>query len=282
MTRASAKQLWDALDRFEEKYGGSEFARSVADKMGAVRRKIGPLLPVPRFNWRRKLLLMKTGKEKFAQKGLRFWRARMKPTRFEDEGVRLEPGFLWGVSAVDGDRCENDDMRDLAAAVRKYRLAALDVGGDPSKRVQGTFDDDAMAHLKDLIPLQHLDLQNAPITDAWLAHLSGLRNLRSLNLYAVRAITDEGVAHLAGLTNLEWLKLETCSKLTGEGLRHLAGMKKLKWLARAFNGNYTDAGLAHLHGLKSLGYIKLQHCPEITDEGVRALNAAIPGLEVAR
>jgi hypothetical protein len=45
------------------------------------------------------------------------------------------------------------------------------------------------------------------VTDAGLAHLRGLTNLRMLVLIGTK-LTDAGLEHLKGLTNLEGLVLE--------------------------------------------------------------------------
>ena len=58
----------------------------------------------------------------------------------------------------------------------------------------------------DLTQLRYLGLSGCTaITDAGIAHLTGLTQLKSLNLGLCSAITDAGIAHLKGLTELHHL-----------------------------------------------------------------------------
>ena len=57
------------------------------------------------------------------------------------------------------------------------------------------------------------------MTDAGLAHLTGLENLKSLNL-AANQVTDAGLVHLAGLTALEYLNLSR-TQVTDVGVAEL-------------------------------------------------------------
>ena len=100
-----------------------------------------------------------------------------------------------------------------------------------------------------------LFLANSKITDAGLAHLKGLENLKSLNLVWTK-ITDAGLAHLKGLSKLENLDLGAT--------------------------NLTDAGLVHLKGLTNLQELGLNRCNLITDAGLKSLKKALPGCEISR
>jgi Leucine-rich repeat (LRR) protein len=65
----------------------------------------------------------------------------------------------------------------------------------------------------------------ANITDAGLAHVSGLKGLKYLELWSDK-VTDEGLRHLASLNDLESLTLNT-PHIKGAGLKYLAGLPKL-------------------------------------------------------
>jgi hypothetical protein len=52
-----------------------------------------------------------------------------------------------------------------------------------------------------------VSLDGSQVTDAELAHLTGLRELERLSLYSTQ-VTDAGLVHLAGLTTLEALYLD--------------------------------------------------------------------------
>jgi YHS domain-containing protein len=81
--------------------------------------------------------------------------------------------------------------------------------------------DAGLAQVGQLTNLRRLHLEKTAVTDAGLAHLKNLANLEYLNLYGT-AVTDAGVANLAGLKNLRSLYLWQ-TKVTAEGS---AGLKK--------------------------------------------------------
>src|SRR5262245_19765937 len=89
------------------------------------------------------------------------------------------------------------------------------------------------------------------VTDAGLAHLTGLKELRSLILPS--RIDGSGLVHLKGLSELRRLCLEGV-KLTDKELRHLEALKKLQWV----NLRRTD----------------------VTREGVARLRKKLPKVEV--
>lgn len=88
-----------------------------------------------------------------------------------------------------------------------------------------------------------LSLYSTPVTDAGLAHLKGLTNLRSLELSFCK-VGDAGLAHLKGLSRLESLYLYG-TRVKGPGLEHLKGLTKLKSLSLD-SALYTDEALAML------------------------------------
>jgi hypothetical protein len=79
--------------------------------------------------------------------------------------------------------------------------------------------------------LDQLDLQATALTDADLAPLKGLSQLRDLRLDRTK-VGDAGLAHLAGLRNMEVLSLER-TRVTEVGLKHLTDMPRLEVLPRS-------------------------------------------------
>ncbi len=117
--------------------------------------------------------------------------------------------------------------------------------------------DDALAHLKQLPNLQFLRLltENGgtmPVTDAGLAHVVGLRELRTLFIVRV-PITDAGLAHVEGLPQLKHLAL--------------CGVP------------VTDEGVLQLRGLKKVEHIHLRNT-QVTREGVDGLCEVLPDCHV--
>jgi hypothetical protein len=125
-----------------------------------------------------------------------------------------------------------------------------------------------LKHLAKLEKVTELNLAGTGVTDAGLASVKALRQLRRLTLPA--GVSDEGLVHLAEMTGLEELSLGGQEKLTGVGLKHLAKLSKVKNLYLGGTG-VTDDGLAGLTGLKQLDSLSL---PErIGDRGLAHLAA---------
>ena len=116
------------------------------------------------------------------------------------------------------------------------------------------------------------------ITDAELAQLQGLTNLRQLDLDSTQ-VTDAGLAHLKGLTGLQELYLNK-TQVTDVGLAHLQGLTSLQglWLS---DTQVTDAGSVHLQGLTRLKRLNLFNT-QVTDPGVVKLQQALPRCQIYR
>jgi hypothetical protein len=141
--------------------------------------------------------------------------------------------------------------------------------------------DDELEHLTGLINLQNLDLILCPqITDRGLEYLSGLRNLQSLNLGMCNQITDAGLEYLSGLRNLQNLNLGMCNQITDRGLEYLSGLRNLQSLYLFDCPQITDRGLEHLSGLTSLEILQISGCYRITRAGITWLNNILPELEI--
>ena len=73
--------------------------------------------------------------------------------------------------------------------------------------------------MKSLPHLQVLGLELTGVTDAGVAHLAGVANLTSLNLYGT-PVTDAGLVHLQGLKYLRNVYLWP-TKVTEDGTKKL-------------------------------------------------------------
>jgi Leucine-rich repeat (LRR) protein len=80
--------------------------------------------------------------------------------------------------------------------------------------------------LKPLTQVHILELQSAAITDAGLAHLSGLKSLKELDLHDCQHITDKGLDSLLGLSNLTKLEISK-TPLSDAAIDRLLTMKQL-------------------------------------------------------
>ncbi len=203
--------------------------------------------------------------------------------------AHLEGGRLWSGADVEClgqlSRLESLSLQD-ASALTDVALRAI--GDIPCLQVltlwRGAFTDDGLRHLGRLTKLRRLTLESIPvesgpqITDAGVAHLSGLVNLEELSIYAqklkgasiqhligmqkLRCLTlisplvhDRDLSPLASLVSLERLELPD-SGIDGTGFAHLVGNPRLRslFLARSHVG---DLGLAQIARLPNLEFVNL-------------------------
>jgi len=137
--------------------------------------------------------------------------------------------------------------------------------------------DRVMGLIGELEQLSELDLSGSQVTDAGLAEIAGLSELKILGLPP--AATDVGLAKLRGITGLEELYVGQ-TQITGAGFerfnfealttlnaarspltdRALAALKTASKLTRLIlrETRVTDDGLAHLAHLASLTYLDLR------------------------
>ena len=90
-------------------------------------------------------------------------------------------------------------------------------------------------------------------------------------------VTDAGLARLQGLTNLRWLHLDH-TQVTNAGLAHLQRLTSLESLSLR-NTQVTDAGLVRLQGLTGLKVLYLDYT-QVTDAGAARLRQALPGCRI--
>ena len=123
-----------------------------------------------------------------------------------------------------------------------------------------------------------VDLHGTEITDAEIAHLSGLANLKWLSLSGTK-VSDAGLVHLRGLANLHYLALFGTKKVTDTGLEHLSNLTDLTHLG--LDGTkVTDGGLVHLIKLTSLTDLGLDFTG-VTENGVGELQRALPNCNIS-
>ena len=92
---------------------------------------------------------------------------------------------------------------------------------------------------------------------------------------SVVRITDAGLAHISGLKDLGLLSLDKTG-VGDAGLVHLAGLTKLGLLS-LHRTRITDAGLVHLEKLTSLRNLNIGRTA-VTREAAQGLRKALPGL----
>lgn len=124
------------------------------------------------------------------------------------------------------------------------------------------FDDQAIAALTKFVKLERLDLSAMAVNDQG---------------YAVSLkITDAGLAHLGKLTNLRWLSLATCHDVKGTGLTALENLPQLEHLDLTYTGIASPA-VERLSRLPSLRELSLSYCRNFHGRSLAEV-AKIPGL----
>jgi hypothetical protein len=129
-------------------------------------------------------------------------------------------------------------------------------------------DDRYLAAIGGLDQLEELILDETNVTDDGLRHLSGLRQLKTLSLFAANRVSDSGLEHLKALDRLEVLDLSEAeaSDGCGEALAQLRTLRRLN-LAHTAVG---DAVLQHLQHLTRLKYLNLSGT-KVTSQGLKHL-----------
>ena len=161
------------------------------------------------------------------------------------------PAPLPQVAAADPGALDKLRQSGARALPLAQGVNLLDVGFSTGGEV-------ADAQLALLVPIApqvyELNLAGSKVTDAGLAQVGQLPNLRRLHLEKT-AVTDAGLAHLKNLANLEYLNL--------------------------YGTAVTDAGLANLAGLKNLRSLYLWQS-KVTAEGAANLKKSLPTVNVNR
>jgi uncharacterized protein (TIGR02996 family) len=213
-------------------------------------------------------------------------------------------------------RFRRSSHQDQQRAARAFLFDELEYGGwqqDGRLRlIQMRLTDADVEVLAALPGLQHLDLYQTRITNRALRYLSGLTELRALeigyndidNLDALAGmtqlrelnligmyvlhrdgpsdwpLTDAGTVALSTLTGLESLCL-SFNPITDVTLARIAGLTKLRKLELTDIASVTDAGLIHLRGLKNLEHLDVRNTA-VTARGAKELRTYLPQVKVRR
>jgi hypothetical protein len=128
-----------------------------------------------------------------------------------------------------------------------------------------------MERLSGLPDLRALDVANMDVRGPGLRAAGTLRSLESINL-TLTPITDESLGALAGLTRLKVLGLAS-TKVTGTGMEPLQGLRKLENL-NFHSTPVNDAGLEWIGKMSCLLRLEIVHT-QFTDAGTRALSGLL-------
>ena len=127
--------------------------------------------------------------------------------------------------------------------------------------------DDLFAQIASQPGIKTLLLHGTQATDEGLKYVGKMTSLESLYFWDATSITDAGVAHLAGLKNLKNVHI-SWSKITDESLVLLSSLPKIEELSLQDN-HFSDAGFLRLKGQNTLKQLATgQGSFEVTDEGL--------------
>jgi hypothetical protein len=186
-------------------------------------------------------------------------------------------GFSWyGIR----DRHEQFNVKQLAILLEKhpdvvYELRGIEFHKLDYGKCRKPASDNDLIDLQNLLQLQYLLLEDAPISDAGLIHLESLTKLKNLKLGSKRiksTITDVGLVHLKTLTSLKVLDLVN-TRISDAGLEHISTLVELESLDLSGN-NITDNGLVHLKTLTRLKVLDLENT-SISDAGLEHISTLV-------
>lgn len=187
-----------------------------------------------------------------------------------DEGLaRLADLELLEELDVSGSRITAAGLANWkSSATLKQLTLANTLVSDPQLSVIATFNQ-----------LELLDLSACRgVSDAGLAKLAQLTNLRSLSLRGTK-LTDEAADVLAKFTLLQQLDLDSTT-ITDTGVAKLLTLASLKRLVLAKTG-ITDSGVASLAKLKELKSVSLVRT-SVSEAACAELEKALPGCMVIK
>jgi Planctomycete cytochrome C/Leucine Rich repeat len=171
--------------------------------------------------------------------------------------------------AVEKINATGASLMPMSADSNEYRFTALNVAKD--------FADANLAPLASIADkIVSLDLARTKVTDAGLAAIAAMKNLRELHLENT-TVGDAGLDQLKGLAALEYLNLYA-TKVTDAGIQKLAGLGKLKSLYLWQTG-VTKGGVAQLKAKLANAHINIGWTAE--DDAKPVAAAAAPAVAAA-
>src|SRR5262245_56417169 len=153
--------------------------------------------------------------------------------------IRAAGGHVWYDYEFDGDGSVKANASPWAPT-RLRRMLGDEYFQEVTKvTFEGRTTDDELATVEDLDRLLEFNLLvpvgQSGVTDAGLAHLRRLENLRAVRMEDAQ-VNDAGLGYLAGLPHLQELWLMSTGGVTDAGWAHLARMTELRELVLYHTG----------------------------------------------
>jgi uncharacterized protein (TIGR02996 family) len=174
--------------------------------------------------------------------------AREKPP--SERALRALPEFPWVTRLDVRQRPDAGLVSLLRERTRLHVLSFQDWGTDQ-------LGDDGLGEVVQMAPWRGLGLCHAGLTDAGLAHLAPLTQLRMLNVSSNEDVTDAGVALLKDLRELRELDVSYLDNVTVACLDVVLGFPELRRLYLGGIGAIDDSNVGRLSALKHLRELDL-------------------------
>jgi uncharacterized protein (TIGR02996 family) len=162
-----------------------------------------------------------------------------------DRALSALPEFPW-VTKLSVRQPPDADLVSLLRERTRLHGLCLENWGD------NQIGDDGLGDLVRLAPWRGLDLCDAGLTDAGLALLAPLTQMRLLDVSANESITDAGVALLRDLRQLRELDLSYLDNVTAACLDVVLGFPELRNLGLAGIAGIDDSNVGRLSALAHL------------------------------
>jgi hypothetical protein len=167
------------------------------------------------------------------------------------------------------------DLHTFPGVRGLYELAPDAIHRIEIRKKSGT--DDDLRHLSHLTGLRALRCSKShAITDAGIAHIAGLRELRDLDLYWT-SVTDASLATIGAMHHLTHLHLGM-TQVKGPGVVYLARLQRL-WRLSLEETDIDDSVVPVLARLSSLRRLAVWRT-RLSVTGLAALRAAVPQCSV--
>lgn len=124
--------------------------------------------------------------------------------------------------------------------------------------------------LSKLKKLQYLDLSKCSLSGTALEHLSGLKDLKTLN-FTNNRVSAQGITALAKGTSIQELNLNDCDQMDDKVAEQIGTMVNLKKL-EIEGARLSETGWEHLSHLDQLQYLDVNHMKEqLRDNSLKQL-----------
>ena len=200
-------------------------------------------------------------------------RLKVNASEFEDpmglkrkDAKEMKKWESWPIVGLDVSHCDISD-EELRGISNFQKLTELDLSGNDH------FTDAGIAHIAKLSNLRKINLSNTTINDDGFYQLSKLTNLQYLDLYfeSEKYFSAKGFKHLSKVKSLQSLNLIGTDINTLE-LAQIEKLSNLETLA-IFGNGITDAGIKRVANMDSIKVLTICDCDNIGVKGVEDIGS---------